>query len=847
MPDHCHRGTATGLRSDGAVAAGQLGKWRLTLSLVVSTLISSLRQLGESWWGRHQFRAFRGSAVGRRCPRRAVASGSDQPAQPKRAVCCSGGGIRAAAFVLGGLQGLGHRRGPRSWLDDTQLITAVSGGAYLAGSYAIVTHFTDPALLGELPAYAPGSPEDHRLRCHTRYLVEGPKIAALGVLSILWGLVMNLLPILAGLYVAATVLGWALGRGQVLTRTGPGWDVHYRGWPLVAVAVLAGLALVVIAVDRLVDVYRQPPPLQPPGARPAPPPEPAVDSWGGTEPAALPTPTALTTTAGVDPHPVVLHSIQRLTVALVLLGSAAAVLFLGLGVPGLLDAAGRMHAGTATGVGGSVQAGTLAGAAAALVALTKAAVGRVTPKTRAAPDGSIAAPSAAADRAGLVLRSLAAWAGSALVLLLALVALEVWTAGAAGGIDSRRWWGIGVAVVVCAGWVLVTDVNRNSLHPFYRQRLASAFAVSRTSDGARALERPYSEPSSFSSFADDAGVPELVVCATANCGSAEDVPTGRGSVPFTFSARYTGLSQYLTSAGEHVLSTPDGMLPTAEYERRAGRRLLTLPAAIAVSGAAVSPLMGRITRAPLRLLLAVANVRLGLWLPNPAVTSHPRWRRHPDEDDSVGRVRRVIRLIRWQAQQPGIPALLREMTGRTSLRGRWLYVTDGGHYENLGLVEALRRGATEVIAFDASNDPANSWRMFGEAVQTARTDLGVEIDLDPTTMAPVSGTAGAPTLVAEGGFSYPNGVRGRLWLCKLALPEKASWDVLAYAMQHHDFPLTSTLQQLYGDREFEAYRRLGELAAHAVLDLVPLDLPAPRPAPAPAPGSVTVLGPPPQD
>jgi len=138
-----------------------------------------------------------------------------------RAVCCSGGGIRAAAFALGGIQGLSRRRadGGPVWFEKLDLITAVSGGSYLAGSYALVRHSV-PEGPGITPAYAPGSPEDNRLRTHTRYLIEDPKVAAIGVLNILFGLVINLLPLLAGLYVVSTVLGWLLRRWGLLVRDG---------------------------------------------------------------------------------------------------------------------------------------------------------------------------------------------------------------------------------------------------------------------------------------------------------------------------------------------------------------------------------------------------------------------------------------------------------------------------------------------------------------------------------------------------------------------------------------------------------------------------------------------------
>src|SRR5206468_731970 len=107
------------------------------------------------------------------------------------------------------------------------------------------------------------------------------------------------------------------------------------------------------------------------------------------------------------------------------------------------------------------------------------------------------------------------------------------------------------------------------------------------------------------------------------------VPSGRGCAPFTFSAARSGISSGTLFGGEDTCANPRRMRPTETYEDLAGPRLITLPAAMAVSGAAVSPAMGRMTRAPLRLLLGLANVRLGLWLPNP---SHGGLRPAPDPD-----------------------------------------------------------------------------------------------------------------------------------------------------------------------------------------------------------------------
>jgi hypothetical protein len=152
-----------------------------------------------------------------------------------------------------------------------------------------------------------------------------------------------------------------------------------------------------------------------------------------------------------------------------------------------------------------------------------------------------------------------------------------------------------------------------------------------------------------------------------------------------------------------------------------------------------------------------------------------------------------------------------------------MYVTDGGHYDNLGLVEALRRGASHIVVLDASGDKADSWYTLGGAIALARADAGVDIELNPTTMLQ-GGRRLAPGQVARpwahGTFSRPEEVpgrprRGEIWVCKLGWWTGAPWDVLAYARDHPSYPCDSTLEQLYDAAEFEAYHQLG---AATVLD-----------------------------
>lgn len=704
-----------------------------------------------------------------------AAPGSTSAARPVRAVCCSGGGIRAAAFSLGGFQGLGRRVGNRpAWMDGVGLVTAVSGGSYIAASYAMVNRHLTPEQRVALRPYAPGSPEDNRLRTHTRYLVEDPRAAAVGALSIVYGLVLNLLPILAGVFLAAHGTGWLLRGAGILTPEPGGWQVHH-GWAAAGVAAIPALGAAVYYVyDRLGDIYR-------------------------------PSDTARTQQA------------QAWTLRLLALAGLALVLLTAL--PWLLRELSTTRVDLpAAGVGWRSQLAGFLAAATTIVGLVKTSLGRFKSKLQVTGSEASGAITGVVQR---VVRAVAPWAGSAAVVGLVLIAFLSWASSAAfAGTTTGQLAACAAAFALIVGWQSITDVNRNSVHAYYRARLCSAFAVRRTPDGTGAEELPYDEPVRFPDFQPD--TPELVVCAAVNTNQRGAVPAGRGCAPWTFSPYWTGISSGTMFDGEPGGRAGALMTDATQYARLAGAAMVTLPAAVAVSGAAVSPVMGRMTRAPLRLLLGVANVRLGLWLPNPIRAAElPPAPSHDSTPDSAGGAKRgsLLAFLRWQWRQPGIRALFAEMFGQTGLSGRWVYVTDGGHYENLGLVEALRRGATEIVVFDASGDQPNSWSTFGEAIQTARADLGVEIDLDPSAMMPRQGSLRSPSLVVPGICRYPNGVRARLWLCKLALPEKASWDVFAWANSHPSFPHDSTAQQLYGDREFEAYRRLGEVAAAAAVGL----------------------------
>jgi hypothetical protein len=202
----------------------------------------------------------------------------------------------------------------------------------------------------------------------------------------------------------------------------------------------------------------------------------------------------------------------------------------------------------------------------------------------------------------------------------------------------------------------------------------------------------------------------------------------------------------------------------------------------------------------------------------------------------------------YRALQPTVGMLYAEAAGHTSYRCTWMCVTDGGHYDNLGLVEALQRsaeqGVTHILVLDASGDQANSWFTLGGAIALARSDAATEITLNPTTM--VSPLDPGMSSLAKGQVVRPwvsgtytiNGQSQAgartIVVCKLGWWKGAPWDVRAYAAGHSTYPTDSTLNQLYDSAEFDAYRELGWGTADLAIAAAKLPAqtaPQPRSAP----------------
>lgn len=156
----------------------------------------------------------------------------------------------------------------------------------------------------------------------------------------------------------------------------------------------------------------------------------------------------------------------------------------------------------------------------------------------------------------------------------------------------------------------------------------------------------------------------------------------------------------------HVGSPVLGYRPTRAYDAQDWNGV-RLAAAMAISGAAVSPNMGYHTSGTVRLLLTLFNVRLGGWLGNPARENH-RLRYHP---------------------RFALGPILAEAFGRLTRRNRYVYLSDGGHFDNLGLYEMVRRRCQLIVVSDASADPMFAYDALADAIRRIRLDEGVEITL----------------------------------------------------------------------------------------------------------------------
>ncbi|TCV90625.1 hypothetical protein [Sulfurirhabdus autotrophica] len=343
-----------------------------------------------------------------------------------------------------------------------------------------------------------------------------------------------------------------------------------------------------------------------------------------------------------------------------------------------------------------------------------------------------------------------------------------------------------IGVFTLAGWRF--DINLFSIHHFYRNRLVRAYL------GAARFPDRKTHP--FTGFSPDDDVrmcclrnqlPYHIINTALNISGGEELAwQARRAASFTFTPLYSGFEYRSTrskTGGSEDQSTLGGFRPTEICRSRWGIHLGT---AMSISGAAASPLSGYHTEPALAALMTIFNVRLGQWIGNPT-------------DKNA-----------WKYASPGFGGwyLLKELSATTDAHTKYLYLSDGGHFENLGIYELVRRHCKLIISVDAGCDPKYTFDDLANAIRKCYIDMGTVIDINVDELRAKNKHCKAH--YAAGVIQYNKDEQGVLLYIKASLTGEEDPDILNYAKNHPDFPHDTTADQNFDEDQFESYRKLGE-------------------------------------
>jgi hypothetical protein len=352
----------------------------------------------------------------------------------------------------------------------------------------------------------------------------------------------------------------------------------------------------------------------------------------------------------------------------------------------------------------------------------------------------------------------------------------------------------GAAVLAGAVLSLRVNINEFSLHYFYKNRLVRCYL------GASNTQFRQADPFTGFDPQDDIlleklrcdaprttpGVPFPIINACLNVTAGTELATQeRKGIGWTFTPRYSGFVPSRSDA--------DRAAAGAEIYDRAfvdTKRILGgvhLGTAFSISGAALGPNEGFHSSPQTAFLLTLFNVRLGWWTGNPR--DHATWPRSGP-----------LFALRW---------LVLELLGFVNERSAYLNLSDGGHFENLGLYELVRRRCRFIIAVDGEEDPTYCFESLGAAVRKCRADFGVEIDINPRPITPEKDHSASHYALGRITYPEPGSEPGWLLYLKSSITGDEPADVEEYRREKAEFPQQPTVNQFFSESQFEAYRELG--------------------------------------
>jgi hypothetical protein len=269
-----------------------------------------------------------------------------------------------------------------------------------------------------------------------------------------------------------------------------------------------------------------------------------------------------------------------------------------------------------------------------------------------------------------------------------------------------------------------------------------------------------------------------------------------------------------------------------ETEKFNDKKSITLATAMATSGAAVNPRTGVAGAGPtcdlfVSIMMSVFNLRLGFWFANP---------------------KNIKPILRPNYLIPGVLSIFSRGHKENS---SYIELSDGGHFENLGIYELVRRRVHTIIVSDASADKDFNFGDLANAIERIKADFGVIIrfeheeeelgNLLPLSYKlPLNPPANLSRFVekfeiaergyAEGTIEYPKVVDdrsefgkkfvGKIYLIKSTLLRNLPADLYGYRARNADFPDQTTGDQFFDENQFEAYRELGYRAAIPVAEIL---------------------------
>lgn len=359
------------------------------------------------------------------------------------------------------------------------------------------------------------------------------------------------------------------------------------------------------------------------------------------------------------------------------------------------------------------------------------------------------------------------------------------------------------------GTVLIffTNINLVGLHRFYRDRLMETFMPSEA-----VVQKP---TTTYSLDADNLKLTDL----WALTGAARDIPYPIINTNVILvndddaTVRLRGGASFMLSPW-YVGSDVTGWESAQRHAKKNGS--ITLASAMAASGAAANSNAGFVGTGVTRnrivsVIMGLLNLRLGVWVKTPSAGEASIFARRPN------------------LFSPGLRYnLLRFGYHRGA---GYSELSDGGHFDNLGIYELVRRRAKLIVAFDAEADGETNLASLVSVVQRVRDDFDAVIDLercadhlvpqlDEVLFPPGARWTDAPYFAAP--ITYKGGERARLIYVKASLFRKLSFLAKAYRAENGDFPHQSTLDQFFDASQFEAYRELGFKSTVAAIEQLKL-------------------------